>query len=184
MKDLIAALCEIAELFEKIGAPYAVMGGFAVRLYGIPRPTYDVDFTVALERQRLPAIYRSLEELGYTIPEQYATGWVDIVAEMPVVKVRLYSEGRGIDIDVFLAESAYQRQLLARRRREEVDGRPVWFVSAEDLVLLKLLSYRPRDVADVSNVLFTQGQLDEAYLRRWAEKLGVLPRLEEALAAQ
>jgi hypothetical protein len=32
------------------------MGGIAVRMYGIPRPTYDVDFTIVLnELERILA---------------------------------------------------------------------------------------------------------------------------------
>jgi hypothetical protein len=184
MKDIASALHDFANLFEAIGVPYAVMGGLAVRVYGIPRPTHDVDFTIALDRNRLSDLYEHLRKLGYTVADEYAKGWVDLVAGMPIVKARLFLEGRGIDIDIFLAESPYQQQLLTRRRREEVDGSPVWFVSPEDLVLLKLLSYRPRDIADIGDVLFTQGQLDESYLRQWASTLDVTPRLDEVLAAQ
>lgn len=101
---------------------------------------------------------------------------------MPVVKVRLYLEGQGIGIDVFLAESPFQEQLLARRRRVQIDLLAVWFVTAEDLILLKLLSHRPRDIADVGDILFTQGELDEAYLRNWARQLGVLAELQRVLA--
>jgi hypothetical protein len=169
------------QLFEQAGVPYVLMGGLAVRAYGIPRPTYDVDFTVAVERSRLPGIYHAVQALGYTVPEQYASGWVDRVAGMPVVKIRLDLEDRGIDVDVFLAESTYQREVLRRRVQQEFEGRPVWFVSPEDLILMKLVAHRPRDLADVADVLFTQGQLDEAYLRRWAKELGVLEELERVL---
>jgi hypothetical protein len=72
--------------------------------------------------------------------------------------------------------------LLARRVREQFDDVPIWVVSAEDLVLLKLLAGRPRDLADVGDVMFTQGDLDRDYLHRWAGELGVLPELERALA--
>jgi hypothetical protein len=184
MKDVISALHDFVRLFERIGTPYAIMGGLAVRIYGIPRPTYDVDLTIALDRARLPELYDLIRDLGYTVGDAHASGWVDLVAGMPVVKARLYLEGRGIDIDLFLAESSYQQQLLARRRRQELEGVPVWFVSPEDLVLLKLVSHRPRDVADVTDVLFTQGQLDEVYMREWAATLGVSARLDEALAGQ
>ena len=54
MKDIASSLHDLVGLFERLGIPYAVMGGLAVRIYGIPRPTFDVDFTVALERDRLP----------------------------------------------------------------------------------------------------------------------------------
>ncbi len=183
MTDLSRALRDVVALFERLAIPYAVMGGIAVRIYGIPRPTHDIDFTLAIDRGRLPDLYESLRGLGYTVPEEYAGGWVDRVAGMPVVKVRLYLEGKGIDIDIFLAESRFQQELLARRRREQLDESPVWFVSPEDLILLKLLSHRPRDVADISDILFVQGQLDRGYLRSWAEELGVLAELERVLSS-
>jgi hypothetical protein len=181
MTDLARALWDFAQLFERLGTPYAVMGGIAVRVYGIPRPTYDVDFTLAIDRNRLPELFEAVRALGYSVPEAYETGWVDRVGGMPLVKVRLYLEGRGVDIDLFLAESRFQEQLLARRRREQLEEAPVWLVSPEDLILLKLLARRPRDLADIGDILFTQGQLDEAYLRSWAEQLGVLPELERVL---
>jgi hypothetical protein len=96
---------------------------------------------------------------------------------------RAYLEGRGIDVDLFLAESHFQHELLARRCLQEIDHLSVWIASPEDLVLLKLLSGRPRDPADIGDILFTQGQLDEAYMRHWAQQLGISAELEQALAA-
>jgi hypothetical protein len=49
---------------------------------------------------------------------------------------------------------------------------------------LKLLSSRPRDLADISDILFTQGELDEAYLRQGAKRLGISAALEQLLAEQ
>jgi len=184
MRDLTQALRELVRLFERLEIPYVVMGGIAVRVYGIPRATHDIDFTLALERGRLRDLYQALSDLGYTVPETYTAGWVDRVAGMPLVKARLYLEGWGIDIDLFLAESPFQEQILARRRREELDGFPVWFVSPEDLVLLKLLSHRPRDIADIGDILFTQGELDEDYMHDWARQLGLDEELERVLEEQ
>jgi hypothetical protein len=133
------------------------MGGLAVRVYGIPRPTHDMDFTAAIPRSQLAEVYASVEGLGYSIADSYKSGWVDQVADMPLVKFRLYlQEGRGVDIDVFLAESSFQWELLARRRPIMFEGATVWLVSPEDLILLKLLADRPRDIADIGDILFTQ----------------------------
>ena len=49
-------------------------------------------------------------------------------------------------------------------------------------MILKLLANRPRDVSEVLEVMFAQGQLDETYLRRCAEELGILALLEQTLA--
>jgi hypothetical protein len=181
MKGLAETLRDFVSLFDRLGLPYAVMGGLAVRVYGIPRPTYDVDFTVAIARERLAELYRAITDAGYTVPEQYESGWIDQVAGMPVVKSRFYFEGTAVDVDIFIAESAYQESLMSRRARHKLDDWLVWLVSPEDLILLKLIAHRPRDLADVGDVLFMQGQLDETYLRRWAASLGVAAGLEEAL---
>jgi hypothetical protein len=103
---------------------------------------------------------------------------------MPLVKIRLYLDGKGIDADVFLAETAFQQEVIARRVTCTVEEQPVSLVTAEDLILFKLIASRPRDLIDVQDVLFTQGDLDEAYMRRWAKELGVAEKLEEVLAAR
>jgi predicted nucleotidyltransferase len=182
MTDLSRALRDVVLLLDELKVPYVVMGGIAVRVYGIPRPTHDVDFTLGMDRDRLPELYAEIANRGYTVPEEYRKGWIDQVAGMPLVKLRLYLQDRGIDIDIFLAESRFQRELLSRRRRAILDGTPVWLVSPEDLILLKLLAGRPRDIADVADVLFTQGELDRAYLRTWARELGIVDQLEKALS--
>ncbi len=101
---------------------------------------------------------------------------------MPVVKVHAYAENQALDIDLFPAETPDQKELLARRRQAQANGFQAWFVSPEDLILLKLVASRPRDLSDVADILFIQGKLDEGYLRRWAKELNVETRLEAALA--
>lgn len=182
MNGLERGLRDFVALFETLRMDYAVMGGVAVRIYGIPRATYDIDFTVAVARDGLPSVFHAAEEIGYTVPQPYQTGWVDHVAGMPLVKVRWHAGGKGVDIDIFLAESGFQRELMTRRCLHQVSGRDVWFVSPEDLVLLKLIAARPRDVSDVLDILFVQGRLDEDHLRRWADELHVRDELERVLA--
>jgi hypothetical protein len=173
---------DFVSLFDQLGVPYAVMGGMAVRAYGIPRPTHDLDFTIILSRDRLQQLFEAAASAGYSIPPEYDAGWVDQVGGMPLVRARLYLADKAIDVDIFLAESRFQRELMDRRRKESVDGQTVWLVSPEDLILLKLIARRPRDLIDVADVFFMQGELDKEYMRRWANVLGVTELLEKALA--
>jgi len=77
MKDLTQALSEIAGICESLSARYAVMGGIAVRIHGIPRPTHDVDFTVALDRERLSDFFQRAVDAGYTVASRIcAVGWI------------------------------------------------------------------------------------------------------------
>jgi hypothetical protein len=82
--------------------------------------------------------------------------------------VRLLLEGRGIDADIFLMENEFQREVMSRRILEQVEGKPVHLITAEDLILFKLLAGGPRDLLDIEDVLFMQGQLDETSMRCWA----------------
>lgn len=184
MSDLVRTIRDFATLFDRLGIPYAIMGGWAVRLYGLPRPTYDIDVTISLDREALPSLYREAEAMGVTVPDQFLSGWIDSVADMPLVKFRLCVEARGIDIDIFLAESDYQRSVLDRRRLHDLDGMAIAFVSPEDLILLKLIASRPRDLGDIEDVMLATSDIDESYMRTWAKPLGVTRQLEAVLAAR
>jgi hypothetical protein len=87
---------------------------------------------------------------------------------------------RWVPVDVFLSGSEYQCTAFARRRRHDTDLGPLWLISAEDLLLHKLIANRARDRADIADLLLVAGPLDETYVREWAARLGVLDRLEEA----
>lgn len=184
MTDLTAVIHDLVGLFDRLRLPYAIMGGIAVRAHGLPRPTFDVDFVLAVPRARLADLFTALKEAGYTVPDHYHGGWVDSVGGMPLFKVRLFLEGRGIDADVFLVENDFQKEVMRRRILDEVEGKPVHLITAEDLILFKLLAGRPRDLLDIEDVFFMQGQLDEAYMRRWAGPLGVANQLERMLGAR
>lgn len=181
MKGLDDITRDLVHLFETEGVPYAVMGGLAVRIHAMPRPTYDVDFTVLLSRSELPHFYQLVAALGYTVPAAQLSGWVDIVQGLPVIKIQFFVGDRAIDVDVFLAETQYQRQLLTRRQLHRAEGLEAWFVTPEDLILLKLLAARPKDRLDIADILFIQGKLDEDYLRHWANELGISTALDQAL---
>jgi predicted nucleotidyltransferase len=179
VSELIRSLQNVTEAFDRLSIPYAVMGGLAVRAHGIPRPTYDVDFAIATDRDDLPRLFDELEEMGYTVPEMYRGGWVDQVAEMPLIKFNLMIGGNAIAVDVFLAETAFLQSAIQRRSRAEIDGVVVDVISPEDLILLKVIARRPRDIGDITDVRFVQGDLDETYLREWAGRLQIADRFEE-----
>jgi hypothetical protein len=122
----------------------------------------------------------AIENRGYVVDEIYKRGWKDRIADMPLVKSKCFVGGRPIDVDIFICESAFQKSLMARRRRDIAEDQEYRLVSPEDMILLKLTTPRFRDVLDAADILYAQGQVDEEYLRTWADQLGVPEKLEEA----
>ncbi len=180
---VLQALWEIVESLESKRIDYVVMGGLAGRALAIPRPTNDVDLTIACDFQLLPELLQTWESECIQVPQIYRTGWVDRIAGMPLIKLKTrVDSNHSVDLDIFLCETDFQHSLLTRRQRVEIEDHAIWIVSPEDLILLKLIANRPRDLVDVADILFVQGQLDRTYLRQWATSLEITDRLEKVLA--
>ncbi len=183
-KTVEHVLLEMVGLCESFRLSYAILGGLAVRVHGIPRPTYDVDFELTVSDRQLRDFFDAAEKLGYAVAAPYRTGWRDLVGGMPLVKLKTFMDGgHTIDVDIFVNDSPFQASVMERRLRIQFDNRQLWFVTPEDLILLKLLANRPRDHGDIADVLFVQGQMDEAYLRKWASALQITDRLTAALTS-
>jgi len=181
MQALNAFLHDFTRLFDDMAIPYVIIGGFAVRVHAIPRPTYDLDFTINIQAQQSEAVFQAIEELGFQIPDEYRAGWTDAVGDVrwSLFAAKTFLDGNAIVVDIFIADNDFLLSVLQRRELCEYNNRAYWFATPEDLILLKLCGDRPRDWIDIADVLFTQGQLDEAYMKHWAERLGVSDRLEK-----
>jgi len=90
MKNVTETLHTLVELLDQLSIEYAVMGGFAVRAHGVPRPTYDIDTAIVVDRARLPELFDRLRDYDFEIPEVYETGWVDRVKELPLLRLKRY----------------------------------------------------------------------------------------------
>lgn len=182
MTSLESALRSVIQVLDQRSIPYAVMGGLAVRVYAIPRFTNDVDLTISLGRDELPALFEALRSINCEIPPPYWTGWLDSVAGLPLFKAVFIGSERSVEIDLFVAETKFQQSLIQRRQRIQVGTEQIAFVSPEDLILLKLIASRPRDLIDVQDILFTMGELNVEYLEKWAKELSISDALQRALS--
>ena len=171
------------DVFTRTGVDCAVMGGFAVRHWALPRPTYDVDFAVAVQGEELMRLLHAFEEAGFSVPAEFLSGFADTLAGMRKVNLGCVESSSVWRVDLFLANTAFVRSAFDRRVPSTLEGRAVPVVSAEDLLLFKLLANRTKDRADVEDLLLVVGPLDHGYLRDWATKLGVETLLEDALRA-
>jgi hypothetical protein len=66
---------------------------------------------------------------------------------------------------LIVAETEYQELAIDRA----VAG----YLSPEDVVVHKLIAWRPRDQDDVASILSTKLELDTDYITRWADEWGV-----------
>jgi hypothetical protein len=95
-------------------------------------------------------------------------------------------QGSGIDADICFGQLPFEEQALDRARTVEVGGLTVPIPTPEDLIIMKAVAHRPRDLADIEGILATHARLDLRRVRRWVRDFaGVLemPELLEDLEA-
>jgi hypothetical protein len=135
----------VADRFDEDGIDYAIGGALALIAWGIPRATAYVDISAFVERTSLPRVLDALERAGVMVP-------ADAAANIERIGMFRGLLGR-IPIDVFTSEHPHQHAMRERRCLLELgEGRSRWFVSREDLVVLKVLYERPKDELDAGSV--------------------------------
>lgn len=160
---------------------WALLGGIAVRVLAMPRNTFDVDLIIAVEDGDVGTVASAADEAGFDVDDAFRRGYCDQLAGQSKFHVHAQIGTRLVRIDVFVLGSEFERCVFQRRTSHETELGTLWIVSPEDLMLLKLLADRPRDRADVADLLLVIGALDMDYVRAWANRLGITDRLDGAL---
>jgi hypothetical protein len=142
--------------------PGLVIGGLAVALLGRPRVTRDVDALVLLAEERWPAFLEAGSALGF-VPRQPDT--LAFAREARVLLVR--HQATGIDVDVALGCLPFEKEAVARARVVQVAGVSVPLPTPEDLVIMKAVAHRSRDLLDIDGLLAAHPDLDLRRVRRW-----------------
>jgi len=84
---------------------------------------------------------------------------------------------------VVLKNAPYREEEFRRRRQVDLEGRKLWMVAAEDLLLSKLHWAKDTrsdlQLRDVRNLLAAVPMMDFNYIQHWAADLGVTDLLAE-----
>jgi len=168
----------VSERLDRIGVSYMLTGSFALAWYATPRMTRDIDLVVAirpLDVSRLIDVFVA----DFYVDEE--------TARKAVASSRMFNLMHlesGIKVDLIVRKGDEYRMLeFDRRMMIELDGFTTWIVSREDLILSKLVwakdSGSELQQRDVRSLL--DPAMDLAYLRHWAERLGVAASMEGML---
>jgi Uncharacterised nucleotidyltransferase len=173
------ALNRVWAALEPLNLPMALMGGLAVAVWKHPRNTRDVDILVDLRDGNLDELVEALQRAGMRSKRQPP---VLLVGDQRVIQLLYPAPDTFLDIqiDVLLADSAYQKEALTRAQPAKLNGEhEIAVLSCEDLIIHKLLAGRIIDSADVAALLrANRAGLDLAYLKSWLGRLNLLPHLE------
>ena len=176
MGSLQELLEDAVAILDGSGVSWAVMGGCARNAYAEPRATKDVDFVVEADPARFVQLEQALQQAGFERGSAVGAPGV------PVPDLVLYRDQAGRRLDILFAHTTFEQSALARRRLLSPFGTTtVRVVSAEDLIVYKLIADRPQDRADIAAVVEAQRMrgepIDWAYVEHWCTAWEILERL-------
>jgi hypothetical protein len=185
MTSLREAALLLFGTLDQLGIHYAIGGSFASSFHGIARATQDIDLIVDLSANRVEDLYRAIS------PHFYADEETMLDAIRRGLSFNLIHFTSGFKFDLFVAgRHPLGRDQLRHRKRVSTallggDPLDLNLISAEDIVLAKLLGYRTggevseRQWNDLVNLAAVQkGKADDDYLRTQAARLGVADLLK------
>jgi hypothetical protein len=168
--------------FEELGVAWYLFGAQAALVYGAARLTADVDVTVQLGDIPTPMLAETLRRHGFDL-RVHDTTFVQQTRVLPVVHA-----ATRIPADIVLGGPGLEELFSSRARDLEVAGVSVPVARAEDLIVMKILAGRAKDIADVEAVLQAQATLDLELIRETLHLLeqaidqrDLLPAFEQAL---
>jgi hypothetical protein len=178
MSALFDAARDLQTLLETRGWRFCFIGGIAVLRWGEPRFTRDADVTLLCPFGGEDEVSAPLLDSGYRgrIPDAREFARRN--------RVLLLQSSDGVPIDIALAALPFEEGVVERSSLFEFEARSALRTcSAEDLMILKLFAFRPRDVLDAETVVIRQrAALDWQYIATNLEPLAEAKGQPEIMA--
>ena len=138
---------EFLELLNSHGVEYLVVGAHARGLYGIPRYTRDIDIFVRRSEDNASKLVSVLRDFGFaslgiTAPDFLVPGRVVQLGVEPY-RIDLLTGISGVEF-----EDAWPDRVAA-----DLGGVPATFISLRAFRKNKLAAGRPKDLADLADLL-------------------------------
>lgn len=158
-----AFVTKYARIFDEADIPYMVVGAFAVMVHGLPRFSSDLDIVIQMPFERRDEVRELLESADVTqFEERVDPMWGRRLAGRT-------TEGLVLEI-FFVPHTEIHDREFDRAVSRRLGKFQVRFLSAEDLVLRKLVNIRLRRSVDYDDALSVLARswdsFDKEYVRR------------------
>jgi hypothetical protein len=144
-----------------------IIGGVAASLLGTPRYTVDLDAVFLLDLDAIPRLLQEAAPLG--IEPRIA----DAVAFAHKSRVLLLRHtASGTDIDLSLGVLPFEVEMVERSQVFKTGSIHLRLPTPEDLIIMKAVAHRPKDLADIQAIAASHPTLDQHRLQFWIEQFG------------
>ncbi len=178
MNEYLDILKLVTERLEQKQIKYMISSSIAMNYYAQPRMTRDIDIVIELVLDDVKQLIILFMQDFY-IDEDMVHNAVQNQGFFNIIHNELL-----VKIDFIVRKNApYRQQEFLRRQQVKIDGFKVWIVSAEDLLLSKLVwakeSQSEIQLNDIRNLITSVQHLDWIYMNHWATELALTNMLSK-----
>jgi len=175
---LIAALTDLTRWLNASQTPAMIIGGVAASMLGRPRLTQDVDALAILPETEWARVVETAAQYGIASRIEDVLGFA---RRSRVLLMRHVDSG--IDLDITFGGLPFERTAVETSVPHDIGGIRVRLPRIEDLLVMKAVAHRPKDLEDIRGLLAANPDADVGAARRWvrefAQATGQSDMLEE-----
>lgn len=177
LAPLLSALRDLLKLFNDRHAPVAIIGGIAASLLGRPRLTRDIDALIMLDGGQWEGLLTASKQFGFSPRISDA---LPFARSNRVLLLRHTSSG--IDVDIAFGALPFEEEALKRTVSVTIGDVAIPVPTPEDLVIMKAVAHRPRDIADIEGIVDAHPELDKNRIRTWLTQFAEVLEMPEVLS--
>jgi predicted nucleotidyltransferase len=176
LEPLLAPIRAVQRLIEASDDQGIIIGGVAASILGKPRLTADADAMLLLSIEDIPLLIAQAEQEGLVprLPD------VEEFARRSRVILLRHDES-GIDVDISLGLLPFEVEAVERSQEYDIGSLQVRLPTPEDLIILKAVAHRPKDMLDIEAVITAQENLDTDRILFWVQQFAELLEMPELL---
>jgi hypothetical protein len=165
LSPLIKPLESLQRLLNRFSGRGMIIGGVAASLLGKPRLTADLDAVILLSPEDVPLLIEIAREEGMSPRLENA----DEFARRHHILLLRHVE-TGIPIDISLGMLPMEVEAVERSIEYPLGELIIRLPTPEDLIILKAVAHRPKDLADIQAVIDNHPDLDRARIKYWVKE--------------
>lgn len=174
LEPLVPTLQALGALIDHFDKKGMVIGGAAVCLLGQPRMTADVDALLLVSQEDLPELLQKAGQMGFTPRIK------DIEAFARKNRIILLRYGESdTDVDISLGALPLEIEAVQRSRVIRAGNARIRVPTVEDLIILKAVAHRPKDLVDIRALIEMHPNLDRGRIKHWVKEFADLIEIPE-----
>jgi predicted nucleotidyltransferase len=136
---------KLLKLLKENKARFVIIGATAFPVYGYSRATLDIDIFIEPKPLNAERTRRALQKFGYDVTDISVD---DLLAKKVLIRQYMVET----DIHPFVKGVTFEA-VWAHKVKAKIGSTFVWFASLDDLIKMKKMAGRARDIEDLKYLL-------------------------------